>query len=77
MKKLIAGLLSVSLLSACAAPPSGGPSPDHGFTTAANGAGYQGYTLYAVVYRSRSAIQVIDKYDPTRMRQYTTADRLF
>ncbi len=39
MKKLIASLLSLSLLSSCAAPPAGGPSPDHGFTTAANGLG--------------------------------------
>lgn len=183
MKKSIVSLCSIFLISACAAPPGGGPSPDHGFNSAgagigqlvlspfmiaagllegiaslpyflavglhdlnnqmvaanaritlddtyesaygarlsqvpasgstgvvlrrmkhatsyfqkvlrnygvhdaeryiltsiktANGIGYQGYTLYAVIYRPRDSIQVIDKYDHASLRTYAPAERLF
>jgi len=43
----------------------------------ANGVGYQGYTLYAVSYRPRDVIQVIDKYDHASLRHYAPAERLY
>lgn len=36
-----------------------------------------GYTLYSVIYRPTSTIQVIDKYDAKNRRTFSTEDRLF
>ncbi len=43
----------------------------------ASGMGYQGYTLYAVIYRPRKSIEIIDKYDRAALRRFGSQDRLF
>lgn len=46
------------------------------FLTSVDTANDQGYTLFAVVYRSVDSIQIVDKYDHNP-RHLTVADRLF
>ncbi|TQV75194.1 hypothetical protein FLL45_09655 [Aliikangiella marina] len=45
--------------------------------TSIDTANRQGATLFAVVYRLRTSITVIDKYNPKITRKFTTKDRLF
>ncbi|MBN1662657.1 MAG: hypothetical protein JW943_03550 [Deltaproteobacteria bacterium] len=50
---------------------------DHYILTSIDTATGKGYTLFAVVYRPRDTIRVIDKYDGTTIRTFTKEDRLY
>jgi hypothetical protein len=50
---------------------------DRYILTSIDTANSQGYTLFAVVYRPHSSIEVWDKYEPTVRRHLTRDDRLY
>lgn len=50
---------------------------DHYYLTSIDTANRQGATLFAVVYRPKNSITVVDKYNHKTIRNFTTEDRLF
>ncbi len=55
----------------------GVPDANHYILTSIDTANSKGYTLFAVVYRPTGQINVVDKYDGTTIRNFTSDDRLF
>lgn len=55
----------------------GMPDAERYILTSIDTANEQGYTLFAVVYRPRPAIDVIDRYDGATARSLTVEDRLY
>ena len=55
----------------------GVPDPEHYILASIDTANKDGATLFAVVYRSANSISIIDKYDGTTTRKYTSEDRLY
>ena len=52
-------------------------NPEHYILTSVDTANSKGYTLFAVVYRPKQKIEVIDKYNHSTKRTYTSSDRMF
>jgi hypothetical protein len=50
---------------------------DRYILTSIDTANSEGFTLFAVVYRPQDTIQVANKYDPTIIRTFHRADRMF
>lgn len=55
----------------------GVPNASNYILTSIDTANKNGYTLFAVVYRPKKNITVIDKYDGKTIRNFTSDDRLF
>ena len=50
---------------------------EHYILTSVDTANSKGYTLFAVVYREKENIEVVDKYNKKTKRKYSKSDRMF
>ena len=50
---------------------------NHYFLTSIDTANSKGFTLFAVIYRPKDTIKVIDKYDGVTLQTFSRSDRLF